>query len=482
MKYLPGAALILVIAACSVFVVLSGRYCAYNNSDSVLHPIMSVTHVTPYYWGQNRLGNVFPFVTAWITDIRINYAVQLWLRAALACALPLLVIQLLRPRTITAVTFGVSLAVLLASFRDEYLEFLFLDGGPYATAAAFLTAAVVIADRVSDRIIAPRDMAFWFCTFVMLLLSFFSNLSFAVFCAALFAALAVFFRSKRSAVMTMLVLAAYFAMSWHASTIGGGRDYAVFQWSVEHTRTGWQRTFEALGHPYPILVVVALAVGVLIWSQQREVLVRALAVALAAAVAITLTANAEWPILNGLHLRYFSLYAAILVIVGTILIIEAASRFALLNRAVGYAALALAFSTSVVLARTSDQKCARYSAPEVASAVDVVKPDAAQFDVTLVAGNYWKVWPLVYELIADDKQAYGLSLRGYSVADYMRKKLETARKPGLICFGERARCVQDYGDTFKSPLFRGQALESLLVPLRSGVLPDGEPYSIYSLM
>jgi hypothetical protein len=481
MKYLPGSSLILVIAACSVFVVVSGRYCTYNNSDSVLHPIMSVTHVTPYYWGQNRLGNVFPFVTSWITDIKINYAVQLWLRAAVACALPLLLILLIRPRLYVAVTFGVSLAVLLASFRDKYIEFLFLDGGPYATAAAFLTAAVVIADRVSERVIAPRDLALWFCTFVMLLLSLFSNLSFAVFCAVLFAALALLFWSKRRAVMTMLVFAAYLLVSWHASTIEGGRDYMTFQWSVEHTRAGWLRTFEAVAHPYPILIATVFAVGVLLWSRQGEILARALAVTFAAAAAITITTNAEWPILNGLHLRYFSLYAALLLITATILVIDAAGRFAVLTRTVGYAALALAFSTSAVLARTSDQKCSRYWPAGVDGSIDTVKPAAAQFDVTLVGGDYWKAWVLVYELLAEGKQAYGVALRGSSIRDYMQRKAKAARKPGLICFGESAKCIDDYVGNFQSFLPRHE-LESLLVPLQSGVLANGEPYSVYRLM
>ena len=68
------------ITTFAVFIPWSVKFCT-RNSDSLLPAIISVTKVTPYFWGQNRFGNLLPLMTAWITDIKAN------LMTSLSCAL-----------------------------------------------------------------------------------------------------------------------------------------------------------------------------------------------------------------------------------------------------------------------------------------------------------------------------------------------------------------------------------------------------------
>src|ERR1700730_7810104 len=91
--FLAGA-----VGLTAVLITWSRPYCSSHNADSVLAAIISVTKVTWYYWGQNRLGNLLPFLTSWIPSVEPNFMAQVFLRATLASLSPLLVIKLMKPK------------------------------------------------------------------------------------------------------------------------------------------------------------------------------------------------------------------------------------------------------------------------------------------------------------------------------------------------------------------------------------------------
>jgi len=51
----------------------------YLNADVILNSIMSLQNVTLFYWGQNRLINIIPFLLQIVNNPTINLATHLLL-------------------------------------------------------------------------------------------------------------------------------------------------------------------------------------------------------------------------------------------------------------------------------------------------------------------------------------------------------------------------------------------------------------------
>jgi hypothetical protein len=58
------------------------------------------------------------------------------------------------------------------------------------------------------------------------------------------------------------------------------------------------------------------------------------------------------------------------------------------------------------------------------------------FDVTLVTGDYWVVWPIVFDIMRQDSRhrVFGLADRGQAASDVIKSALRNASSAGLICF------------------------------------------------
>lgn len=73
----PGWTTLLSALWLCLVVALTATACAprYLNADMLLNSVMSLQHVTLFYWGQNRLLNVLPLVASVTSDPQYN----LWL-------------------------------------------------------------------------------------------------------------------------------------------------------------------------------------------------------------------------------------------------------------------------------------------------------------------------------------------------------------------------------------------------------------------
>ena len=70
-------------AVCALLAAMAVNRLApqYLHADMMLHPLMSLQHTTLFYWGQNRLANLIPFLLSWITDPHLNMWAHLWVFA-----------------------------------------------------------------------------------------------------------------------------------------------------------------------------------------------------------------------------------------------------------------------------------------------------------------------------------------------------------------------------------------------------------------
>ncbi len=95
------ALLMVVIAACAAW---SLRLGTRHDGDSFLPVLMSLQRLTVFFWGQNRFGNVVPFIASWVRDVELNFQLQVLLRALGTASVPLLMLVFLgfRNRLLTA--------------------------------------------------------------------------------------------------------------------------------------------------------------------------------------------------------------------------------------------------------------------------------------------------------------------------------------------------------------------------------------------
>ncbi len=66
-----------------------------QDADGVLPAIMSVQHLTWYYWNQNRFANLLPLLASPVRNVAWNLLVQVFLRQLCGFASILFALQLL---------------------------------------------------------------------------------------------------------------------------------------------------------------------------------------------------------------------------------------------------------------------------------------------------------------------------------------------------------------------------------------------------
>jgi len=119
-----GLALVIILFVLVASLLLTfGRHSHVHNSDSLLPAIMSVEHLTWYYWGQDRFGNLLPFLASPIKNVSLNFHVQVFLRNVCAFVSVFLVFGLAGHRGHVYQRFFVTVLVMLSAagpFMDRF--------------------------------------------------------------------------------------------------------------------------------------------------------------------------------------------------------------------------------------------------------------------------------------------------------------------------------------------------------------------------
>src|SRR5689334_5783673 len=76
----------LMCVVCAALFTFSAYYCSVHETDTILPTLISRQNLTLYFWGQNRYGNLIPFLAQWITDLQANLTFQIFVRVLCAAA------------------------------------------------------------------------------------------------------------------------------------------------------------------------------------------------------------------------------------------------------------------------------------------------------------------------------------------------------------------------------------------------------------
>ena len=428
-----------VLLACGIALALaflftwSARFCEMHNADSILPAIISTQNVTFYHWGQNRFGNLLPFLAAWISDIDLNLQVQVFLRALCAAAGVAFWLLILGPKAILA-SYAAALFAIIALERASLAHSYWTDDLPYGTSLAILAFSVWVAGRSSWRLdvrVLPAAAA----VFMLLMAALWVNLAAPLLVLPLFVGCAVLNRSRSYGALALLSLMAYGVVAAHAAYVVGGPEYAVLRpsWALTELAAA---NLAAQVRPLPALLFGA-AVAWSLWLLRRrwDIGRTALVIFGSALLAGLVTANVHWVQINESLPRYFVLPVTAVIATGAVLIVEAVSMALAPARWSGtlvrLAAMTLLIAAAAIVLLPLNPSC---GLAKPRAGVDEIAGLAVRTGAAFVDGDYWMVWPAV-RLANRGASApvFGLTFRGVGARAPVRKYLEANPHPVVLC-------------------------------------------------
>jgi len=421
----------------------------YQNADAMLHPLMSLQNTTLFYWGQNRLANLIPFLLSWITAPELNMWAHLWLFAfsffaflavlAFPGAARLYADIAWSDRWLVFLTMtSVSLLVLLPPAASVLL----VEGHPYAPSFLLLSIAALTLTR--DGAGLPSILIALLCLFGAIGL----NPAVALISLSLVVLWPVGLAARKIAVIvvaTLICLAVWLALS----RLGPAPPHPYFRISLGSLgvdlRDALSGMLEALRPAGLAFVACALGIGAFAGlgspRPRREWQAIGFLGALAVGWWIAFSMN-EWvKTANQSHFRYFSVTILALAIAASMLLfsfVRGAGRTAKALFAAVCAAIIVGFLWRPPVGWS------RYGVVEnVATYVAF----ADRNDVRFVVGDYWLAWPTVFELVRRGKPGFGLAWRGEgnraAIVAAIEAELRNGRLPRALCIAEPASdCIE----------------------------------------
>lgn len=429
------------VAICAVLAAMAVNRLAPEgqNADALLHPLMSLQNVTLFYWGQDRLANLIPFLLSWITDPVLSMWAHLWVFAFSFFAF----LAVLAFDGATRVHSGMAwadrwlvfltlTAVSLVILLPHAASVLLVEGHPYMPSFLLMAVALLILTR--DGVGLPSASIGLLCLFGAI------GVNPSIVLVPLSLCVLWFVRLKARRIALIVVAALVCLVIWLAlsrlaqatprpyftinlGSLGGDLAEAIRGISAALRPAGLALVLGVLG--------VGAFAGIGSPRRPREWQAICFLGALAVGWWIAFATN-EWvKQANQSHYRYFSVTIVALVIAASLLLFSFVRDAGRLAKAVS-GAICLAIVLGLLW--RPPVPWSRYDiVVEVADYVDFAERNDLQF----VAGAYWLAWPTAAELVRRGRPGVGLSWRAEgnraSIVAAIKESLRQGKVPRALC-------------------------------------------------
>lgn len=400
---------------CSVFAALAvNRYApAALNADMILQSIISLQNVTLFYWGQNRFANVLPLLLQPITDPGWNLLGMLWAYAvslfALLALLSIRGTKFLFSETSELghwLSFLISAVVIFVGFSAKTCEMFVVEGQPYPP-SFFLCAmaATLIVRKIASRITTVIGLLFLSAaiginpSLVLLIVPLSTMFLWSVDRWRL----AVFVGSS------ILIFGIWTGLSQLEPAL----SVSYFTLDLENAKVGLSRSaeriFDALDPAFYIFAFSAIIARWIMHRRSKDMAHVDLAVIILGFLGIgwfLAFAMSSWVKVNDYGVRYFSVTLLALVGMVAIPLVAILQQVKAFTQTYVVALLIFAFLAQVLRAPVPLDEYAVIR--DTSSNVLFAEQNGIKF----IAGDYWKAWPTVFQLMRLGHQSFGLAGRG----------------------------------------------------------------------
>jgi len=445
------------------FVMFVTRALQNQNSDNLIPIFVSTDHFTTFFWGQNRFGNVLPLLALPIQSIKLNLVFQVYLRA-FSIVFVLLWLSLVMAHITKANKFLMSVLSLLVGFGwiwnyTDGLDSLVYGAVPHVNSVLFAVFAVYL---LSCTGYASSDKSvLWKLIFSIGSLIFWGVAAWASLLIVIWSpALVMLFlalendESRKNRVSLLgrffvhLTPAAIAAFFFAKIAISGGQQSSWGSYGVrEAIRT----------NPYIynnlIIAIVLIVLSLILVRGMRHILL----ITSSASFLIGIPVIAGFAHVKAYYSmpRYFGVPLLFAVLIPALFICGSClamlgSRVHLHFPRIPKHALALfAGLAVVVLAILGSQQVKHGSGkPDAVGFVNsatslkveqfLVIENSQSRNLQFISGNFWRVWPTVFELRSHGQEVLGITKLAINQSQFSR--LYSGQTLYGLCIDEVEKC------------------------------------------
>ena len=448
-RYVPGAKNFVLVVVLS-FLTINSLAPRLLNADTFLFPIMSIQHVTPFIWGQDRLVNLIPWIISKVESPTWNLFFHLFVFSASYFVLLALLSSIWVKRNGSLKNNYIPLfltmsTVSLIVLQDKTLHSFVVEGQPYASSFVLLLIGFFTTTRGTRFIILGLLVS---------LVSLLLNPS-GILVAFLVALIHfIHTRELKTGAIYITLASASFGLSFLISKLYGYdtglTSYNSFDFSNLQSNIilASQNILAGIKYPKPILTLLLLSLIILSFGigasrfkfrvTSSDLTSIGLATLFSATWVVVFACN-KWVLLNGSHFRYFFPVYLLIIFIFSVVLYENAKSYN--PNYLGVLALLL----FIVLAARPLADPRTYSLKQ--STKNIVQY-MQRNEIDFVAGWYWDAWPVVYEDMKLNKSVIGFSYRAVGNVENARNEILSEPRGGelirVVCVNSSVEaCTQD---------------------------------------
>lgn len=474
------------------------KSCMGHDADSYLLAIMSIQDVTPYYWGQNRFGNLLPFLASWVNDIYLNFKFQVFLRAFMASSIPVVVFVLMDVKKHLLLKYIFAISLFFFIFKTHLIMTLWTYGQPYGT-SVFLLLIFLFINKLNKFNLDYKSVILLLLALSIAFLIFFVNLGLIILILPIFVGFLIISFEKEKFYQLITLLLGWILAKFHSSLYGlkyGLKDYSTLDlqhffdniYQVFFTKNIF-RLYPNTSYTFLVILMICYFLSLyylqkrLVYKNVNQFLLKNIIILMSVAIYFIVVSNLHWIQINFFLAKYFIISFAFLIPLMSITFIDAGIK--LINKNIMYVFI-LAFFI-YALYRTLFPivfSCTFSGIKSHPQRIEHIAKIANDYNVSIIVGDYWTGWPALYETIhkrqiegkKKPKQVYGFIYRGLEMKHQIQKYINNSETIQLLCIDlDSKQCFK------KSTHYYDGIWPQHTYLLSSNILSDGTKVIILSM-
>lgn len=420
------------------------------NADVIINSVMSLQKVTLYYWGQNRLLNVLPFIFSSITEPSVNLLAVLFFTSIcfylLLYYFSRMAVVLLgagKNDEISLKVFILTSALYVFIFKPFAIFEISLAHIEYSFPALLLSFASFNMLRNQE---SNNKFLWLIISFLMIFTA--TGLNPSTLIPVVFVAIgSVFYKKKiRFGELSLVTISVFSFVIWNAvSKKYGNMPYNDFK--IEILLTGLEKVlnglFSVINLPYLLLLIILISLFKIIYliyfknsSHNNLFSFCSSSLVIFATSWFLFFSASRWVEMSLFVWRYFIFAIFAVLFMLSIYLLNFIEKLDNVKSWILTGTIFLLVSLSLISPIRS------FSEYKVFQRVNSLTEPGSN----LYAGDYWVVWPSVLRDMMHGHEAYGLTFRGdanrATVGEYVRKRINQNGSVSVFCLNDQAEnCI-----------------------------------------